>query len=844
MRTLTKLSRAPETAPAKAPDAVPDEAHTGKPDTSAGSTRARQQQVGRIKGDGPLARDTLGPAASGPHARAHESAVKHVTGRAAYIDDLKVPADCLHVALALSPVAHGRLTRLDLEKVRTLPGVVDAVGYHDVPGHTDIGPVFPGDPIFVGDEISYLGQVLFAIAAESQRGAREAVRAALDAGVMEIEDHPASLDAPAAAERGEFVRPTHVQERGDWETTLASAQLRVEGEQFVGGQEHFYLEGQACLVTPTEDEGVVVHTSNQHPSETQKLVAEVLDIPFHAVTVEVRRMGGGFGGKETQASPWACIAALISRRTGRAARLRLPRADDMHVTGKRHPFHNRYRLGVDENGVIQGGEITVIGDCGYSPDLSDAIVDRAMFHSDNAYSLGDARVTGQRARTHTASNTAFRGFGGPQGMMVIEAAMDDIARRVDEDPLTVRKRNLYRQGRDITHYGQTVEQVGLLHELIDQLEVSSDYWARRQSITEFNARNPIIKKGLALTPVKFGISFTAKHLNQAGALLHVYTDGSVQINHGGTEMGQGLHTKICQVVARELALDLEAVRITATRTDKVPNTSPTAASSGADLNGMAARDACLTLKARLFDFAAEHYALDREAMRLEAGHLVAGEGESERRIPWGELVQSAYLGRVSLSEKGFYATPLIHYDRGIGQGRPFYYFAFGAAVAEVSVDTLSGEYQVDRVDILHDVGDSLNPAIDIGQVEGGFIQGMGWLTSEELKWNDAGRLISDGPATYKIPTYGDLPPIFNVELMEGHPNSMASIYRSKAVGEPPFMLGISVWSALRDALASLADYREAPRLDTPATPERVLLAAEALRSRQSDWPPTFGEPAP
>ncbi len=847
MRTLTKLSKAPGAAPDKAPGTAPAKLKDDA-DVGTDSTEARRELDDRIQGDGPLARETTQTATQGRagSARAHESAVKHVTGRAAYIDDLKVPADCLHVALALSPVAHGRLTRLDIERVRALPGVVDAVGFHDVPGHTDIGPVFPGDPLFVGDEISYVGQVLFAVAAESHRAAREAVKAALAAGVAEIDTQPASLDPVAAAEREEFVRPTHVQQRGDWEARLAAAPLVVEGEQFVGGQEHFYLEGQACLVTPTEDEGVVVHTSNQHPSETQKLVAEVLGIPFHAVTVEVRRMGGGFGGKETQASPWACIAALISRRTGRAARLRLPRADDMHVTGKRHPFHNRYRLGVDEQGVIQGGDITVIGDCGYSPDLSDAIVDRAMFHSDNAYSLGEARVTGHRARTHTASNTAFRGFGGPQGMMVIEAAMDDIARRVGEDPLTVRKRNLYRHAsdttqRDVTHYGQTVEQIGLLHELIERLEASSDYWARREAIRAFNQDSPVIKRGLALTPVKFGISFTAKHLNQAGALLHVYTDGSVQINHGGTEMGQGLHTKICQVVARELALDLETVRITATRTDKVPNTSPTAASSGADLNGMAARDACLTLKARLFDFASEHYALDREGMRLTAGQLVAGDGESERRIPWGELVQAAYLGRVSLSEKGFYATPLIHYDRGTGQGRPFYYYAFGAAVAEVSVDTLSGEYQVDRVDILHDVGDSLNPAIDIGQVEGGFIQGMGWLTSEELRWNEAGRLISDGPATYKIPTYGDLPPIFNVELMEGHPNSMASIYRSKAVGEPPFMLGISVWSALRDALASLADYREAPRLDTPATPERVMLAAEALRSHHGDWPPASEE---
>ena len=795
------------------------------------SSRARRELHDHIQGSGPLARHTVdsnGQRQAGS-ASFHESAEKHVTGKAAYIDDLVLPADALHVALGLSPVAHGTLTQLDLSKVKEAPGVVDVITFHEVPGHTDIGPVFPGDPIFVDQAISYAGQCLFAVAATSLQAARRAVKLA----AISIDEQPASLDPVAATEREEFVRPTHVQTRGDWQQALDQAEQLIEGELFVGGQEHFYLEGQACVVHPTEDEGVVVHTSNQHPSETQKLVAEVLDIPFHAVTVEVRRMGGGFGGKETQASPWACIAAIIARRTGKTVRLRLPRSEDMRATGKRHPFHNRYRLAIDAEGVIQGGEITVIGDCGYSPDLSDAIVDRAMFHADNAYSLGDAQVVGHRAKTHTASNTAFRGFGGPQGMMIIEAAMDDIARQIGEDPLTVRKRNFYRDGREVTHYGQQVDQRQLLHTLVETLEIDSDYWTRRKAVSDFNATSPIIKKGLALTPVKFGISFTAQHLNQAGALLHVYTDGSVMINHGGTEMGQGLHTKICQVVARELGLDLDKVRITATRTDKVPNTSPTAASSGADLNGMAARDAAGKLRERLFDFAAEHFAegLDREGMRLEDGTLVAGFGESERRIPWGELVQTAYLNRVSLSEKGFYATPLIHYNRSIGQGRPFYYYAFGAAVAEVSVDTLSGEYLVDRVDILHDVGGSLNPAIDIGQVEGGFIQGMGWLTSEELKWNDKGALISDGPATYKIPTYGDLPPTFNVALLEGHPNSMASLYRSKAVGEPPFMLGISVWSALRDALSSLTNYTASPHLDTPATPERVMLAANAIREK-------------
>lgn len=795
------------------------------------SSRARRELHDHIQGSGPLARHTVdsnGQRQAGS-ASFHESAEKHVTGKAAYIDDLVLPADALHVALGLSPVAHGTLTQFDLSQVKEAPGVVDVITFHEVPGHTDIGPVFPGDPIFVDQTISYAGQCLFAVAATSLQAARRAVKLA----AISIDEQPASLDPVAAAEREEFVRPTHVQTRGDWQQALDQAEQIIEGKLFVGGQEHFYLEGQACVVHPTEDEGVIVHTSNQHPSETQKLVAEVLDIPFHAVTVEVRRMGGGFGGKETQASPWACIAAIITRRTGKTVRLRLPRSEDMRATGKRHPFHNSYRLAIDAEGVIQGGEITVIGDCGYSPDLSDAIVDRAMFHADNAYSLGDAQVVGHRARTHTASNTAFRGFGGPQGMMIIETAMDDIARQIGKDPLTVRKRNFYRDGREVTHYGQQVDQRQLLQTLVETLESDSEYWARRKAVSDFNVTSPVIKKGLALTPVKFGISFTAQHLNQAGALLHVYTDGSVMINHGGTEMGQGLHTKICQVVARELGLDLEKVRITATRTDKVPNTSPTAASSGADLNGMAARDAASKLRERLFDFATEHYSegLDREGMRLEDGMLVAGFGESERRIPWGELVQTAYLNRISLSEKGFYATPLIHYDRSVGQGRPFYYYAFGAAVAEVSVDTLSGEYQVDRVDILHDVGDSLNPAIDIGQVEGGFIQGMGWLTSEELKWNDKGVLVSDGPATYKIPTFGDLPPIFNVALMEGHPNSMASLYRSKAVGEPPLMLSICVWSALRDALSSLNDYATSPRLDTPATPERVMLAANAIREK-------------
>ncbi|MCG8610524.1 MAG: xanthine dehydrogenase molybdopterin binding subunit, partial [Pseudomonadales bacterium] len=515
---------------------------------------------------------------------------------------------------------------------------------------------------------------------------------------------------------------------------------------------------------------------------------------------------------------------------------RMSRRDDMVMTGKRHDFSNQYHVGFDDLGILQGAEITVAGKCGNSPDLSDAIVDRAMFHSDNAYYLNAARVTGLRCKTHTVSNTAFRGFGGPQGMMIAEQIMDDIARHVGEDPLTIRKRNLYGVRHDHitdasgaidprteTHYGQTIEQA-ILPKLIAELEQTSEYWQRRQEITEFNQQNQIFKRGLALTPVKFGISFTVQFLNQAGALVHIYTDGSVHLNHGGTEMGQGLYIKVAQVVAEAFQIDLERIQVSAARTDKVPNTSPTAASSGSDLNGMAAKDACERIKVELVKFACEHYQVDTEHVKFYDNHIIAG----EQRVPFAEFVELAYMNRVPLSSTGYYKTPKIHYDRATGQGRPFYYYAHGAAVSEVIVDTLTGEYKVTRVDILQDVGRSLNPAIDIGQIEGGFIQGMGWLTTEDLVWDDQGQLRSDSPATYKIPAIGDTPLDFRVNLLEHSPNSEATVYRSKAVGEPPLMLGISVWSALRDAVSSLSEYRISPELNTPATPEAVLNAIYGL----------------
>ena len=760
----------------------------------------------------------------------HDSAWKHVRGQARYIDDLPEPAELLHAAVGQSTHAHARITAMDLSEVWAYPGVVSVMTVEDVPGHTDIGPVFPGDPVLAGDVVEHVGQPLFAVAATSHRAARQAARLAK----VSYEPLPAALTAEAALDQQLFVRPSHTQLRGDPDKALAEAPNRLQAQMHVGGQEHFYLEGQACLVEPTEDAGVFVHTSSQHPSEVQKLVAEVLDLPIHEVQVEVRRMGGGFGGKETQAAPLACISALLARRTGRPVKYRMARYDDMVQTGKRHDFFNTYDIGFDNEGVLRGADIMVAGRCGFSPDLSDAIVDRAMFHSDNAYSLGQARVVGHRCKTHTVSNTAFRGFGGPQGMMIIERAMDDIARHLGMDPLDVRKRNLYGPGRDVTHYGQIVEQ-HVLPDLIDTLEASSDYRQRRTEISRFNKENSILKRGLALTPVKFGISFTAKHLNQAGALVHVYTDGSIHLNHGGTEMGQGLYIKVAQVVAAAFQVDLDRVKVSATRTDKVPNTSPTAASSGTDLNGMAALDACEKIKQRLVEFAAETYGVSADSVRFENNQVNVG----EQQFGWAEFVQQAYMARVSLSSNGFYSTPKIHYDRETGQGRPFLYYANGAACAEVVVDTLTGEYKTMRVDILHDVGQSLNPAVDIGQIEGGFVQGMGWLTTEELVYSDEGRLLSNGPATYKIPAVSDAPPDFRVALLPQSPNREATVFRSKAVGEPPLMLGMAVWSALRDAVSSVADYRYSPPLDTPATPERLLQAVTATER----WVAAQGEPS-
>ncbi|WP_296243859.1 MULTISPECIES: xanthine dehydrogenase molybdopterin binding subunit [unclassified Psychrobacter] len=756
----------------------------------------------------------------------HDSVISHVMGTATYVDDMLKPQSTLHLAVGKSTHAHARVLNMDLSAVRAAEGVVDIVTFQDLPAKTDIGPVFDGDPLMVDKVTEYVGQTLFAVVATSHRAAKKAVLNA----VVEYEPLTAILTIDQALEQEQFVRPSHFMKRGDTQAELKSAPTRIAGHIHMLGQEHFYLEGQVSYVVPCDDGGLEVYTSSQHPSEVQQLVAEVVDLPFHAVTTIVRRMGGGFGGKETQAAAWACLCGIVAKRHNVPVSMRLDRQDDMVVTGKRHEFSNRYEVGVDEAGKVLGVDMQLSGLCGYSPDLSDAIVDRAMFHCDNAYYYPAAQIAGHRCKTHTVSNTAYRGFGGPQGLLTAEYMMDHIAYTLGKDPLQVRLSNLYQNGQS-THYGQPIEHFDLAT-LMQRLAEDSDYAKRRQQIIEANkkaeAEGSDKRLGLALTPVKFGISFTVQTLNQAGALVLIYTDGTIQVNHGGTEMGQGLYIKIAQIVANEFAVDLDTVKATATRTDKVPNTSPTAASSGTDMNGKAAQNACITIKNRLLEFAAEHFQVNAEDIKFERNHVHIAEKEV---LTFADFILLAYQHRISLSSTGYYKTPKIFYDRSKAWGRPFFYFALGAACAEVEIDTLTGEYKVLRCDILHDVGQSINPAVDIGQIEGAFVQGMGWLTTEELIWDKKGNLASNSPANYKIPTAHDLPKQWSVKLFD-RKNEEQTIYNSKAVGEPPFMLAASVWCAINNAIASLGDYKKNPELTMPATPEAVLKAVMRLQGQE------------
>ena len=772
----------------------------------------------------------------------HESAHLHVSGQARYADDVPAPAGTLHAAFGLSPHAHARIKTMDLSAVRAVAGVAAVLTHRDIPGANNYGGIVHDDPLLAEGLVQYHGQPAFLVLADSHHTARRAARLAR----IQYEVLPAILGIEAALAQQSFIAPPRTITRGDAAAALTRAPHRISGRTRCGGQDHFYLEGQIALAQPQEDGQMQVLCSTQHPTEVQHIVAHALGRASHAVRVECRRMGGGFGGKESQPALIAAAAAVAAAHTGRAVKLRLDRDDDMLITGKRHPFLLEYEVGFDDSGRILAADFMLASDCGYSADLSGPVNDRAICHVDNAYFLEHVTVRNYQCKTHTASNTAFRGFGGPQGMFIIEHAIDCVAMKLGRDPLDVRRVNYYGTGasspaRNQTHYGQTIED-NILDAITDELEASSDYRARRAALREQNARSLIIKRGIAFTPVKFGISFNATHFNQAGALVNIYSDGSVLLNHGGTEMGQGLHTKVAHVVAHELGISIAQVRITATDTSKVPNTSATAASSGSDLNGMAAKDACRQLRARLAAHAATLWNARAEDVRFDAGHVhlrneagsVAGGTAGGESMPFAELAHKAWFARISLSAQGFYATPKIHWDRAAFKGHPFYYFAYGVACTQVAVDTLTGETRIERADLLHDAGTSLNPAIDMGQVEGGFIQGAGWLTSEELHWDAQGRLTTHAPSTYKIPTAADVPSVFNVKLVQARPNAADTIYRSKAVGEPPLMLALSVYHAIRDAVASVAHYRAAPQLDAPATPEAILNAVDALRTARTN----------
>ncbi|MCA3436140.1 MAG: xanthine dehydrogenase molybdopterin binding subunit [Rhodobacter sp.] len=784
----------------------------------------------------------------------HDAAALHVTGQARYVDDIPTPAGTLHLAFGLSAIAHGSITGMDLSAVRAAPGVVAVLSAADLPDMPDCSPSAHDEPLLATGTLHYLGQPVFLVIAESHLAARRAARL----GTIRCAERPALLTLDQAlAANSRFESGPLIWARGDAAAAIAAAPHRVEGRIEVGGQEHFYLEGQVALALPQEGGDMVIHASTQHPTEVQHKVAHALHLPMNAVRVEVRRMGGGFGGKESQGNALAVACAVAARATGRPCKMRYDRDDDMIITGKRHDLRILYRAGFDGDGRLAGVEFTHLLRCGWSQDLSLPVADRAMLHADNAYFLPAVRIESHRLRTNTQSATAFRGFGGPQGMVGIERVMDHIAHALRRDPLAVRRANFYRAmadgpgalppdpqgisaekkpvavladgmppnplGAQTTPYHMPVEDF-IGQDLVAALEESAAYQRRRAAIAAWNAASPVLKRGIALTPVKFGISFTLTWLNQAGALVHVYQDGSVHLNHGGTEMGQGLFQKVAQIAADVFGLETKAVKITATDTSKVPNTSATAASSGSDLNGMAARAACETIRGRMAALLAERHQAQPADVVFGGGRVqVAGADYS-----FADVAAMAYQARLSLSSTGYYRTPKIVWDRVRGMGRPFLYFAYGAAVTEVVIDTLTGENRILRADILHDTGTSLNPALDIGQIEGGYVQGAGWLTTEELVWDDRGRLRTHAPSTYKIPACSDRPPVFNVALW-GRANREDSVGRSKAVGEPPVMLGISALMALSDAVAACGDGSVYPALDAPATAERVLMAVRRQR---------------
>ena len=755
----------------------------------------------------------------------HDAAALHVSGQARYVDDIPTPSGTLHLAFGTSPVACGTLNEIDLDAVRSAPGVVDVLVAADLPHENDVSPSAHDEPLLAMDTVAYVGQPICLIIATSHGAARAAARLAKydiseGAPIFTIED--------ALAANARFEDGPRVYGRGDVPAALKSSPQTVSGTIHLGGQEHFYLEGQAALALPGEEGDMLVHSSTQHPTEIQHKVAHAIGRPMNAVRVEIRRMGGGFGGKESQGNALAVACAISAMRTGHPCKMRYDRDDDMIITGKRHDFRIDYTCGFDADGTITALNVAHYTRCGWAQDLSLPVADRAMLHADNAYFLPNVRIESHRLKTNTQSATAFRGFGGPQGMMGMERIVDHVAHALGVDPLAVRRQNYYASGGSIsdqnkqdTPYGQIVEDA-IIEDLSAEVCASCDYDVRRAEISAWNVANPLIKRGIALTPVKFGISFTLTHLNQAGALVHVYQDGSIHLNHGGTEMGQGLFQKVAQVAAARFGVPVDMIKITATDTAKVPNTSATAASSGSDLNGMAVKAACDTIRERM----AEHFAALHECSISDVTFAHGQVRINDHIYSFAEAAMAAYQARVSLSATGFYKTPDIKWDRIAGKGRPFFYFAYGVAVTEVAVDTLTGENRILRADILHDAGLSLNPALDVGQIEGGYVQGAGWLTTEELVWDDKGRLRTHAPSTYKIPACGDRPDVFNVALWEGE-NRADTIYKSKAVGEPPFMLGMSVFFALSDAVSACGPaYAD---LQAPATAEEILKAIGRAR---------------
>jgi len=753
--------------------------------------------------------------------RLHDSAYKHVSGFAEYTDDIKEPDSTLYGAIGWSKKAHATIKKIDLKNVIISEGVVSIVTFEDIPGRNDVGPVFDGDPIFANKKVEFYGQPLFAVAALSTELARKAV---LKAKVYYKELKPIVTIKESLAKK-KLLFKTRKIKRGNPNDALSNSKHRLKGNFTTGSQEHFYLEGQAAFAIPKEDNDMVVYSSTQHPSETQQIVAKMLNQKSNSITVLVRRIGGGFGGKETNFMT-ASICSLLAYKTKCPVKLRLDRDDDIIITGKRHEFFSDYEVGFSDKGEIKSLKLKLSSKCGMSPDLSLAINERALLHIDNAYYIPNLEVQNYLCKTNTSTSTAFRGFGGNQGMMAIENIIDNISRYLDKDPSEIRKKNFYKRNRrNITHYGMKIED-NAINEIFNKLIKKSNYKKRYSEIKKFNLKNKYKKKGIAITPVKFGISFTTIHLNQAGALVHIYTDGSVYLNHGGIEMGQGTHTKIAQLVSKSFGIPYEKVQISSTNTSKVPNTSASAASSTTDLNGAATLDAVKKIKLNLEKFIKNKYKISvKNNVVYKNEKIIIG----RHIFKFNDIVQEAYLNRISLSSNGFYSTPKINFNKKKFYGRPFLYFCYGAAVTEVTIDTLTGENIIDKVDILHDAGNAINPALELGQIEGGFVQGQGWLTMEEVNWKANGQITTFSPSTYKIPAVSDVPKKFNVEIYKGGKNKEEVVNKAKTTGEPPLMLAMSVFFAIKDAIAATSNYKKIPKIDAPATPEKILLSIGRLK---------------